>query len=86
MQKGVDSFERRERIDNQRNVPRQVGAAGPPTRGGTMLPTILVIILILMLIGFLPAWPYNRDWGYSPFTVVGLVFVIVLVLLVLGKF
>ncbi len=51
-----------------------------------MLPTILVIILILMLIGSLPAWPYNRDWGYSPFTVVGLVFAIVLVLLVLGKF
>jgi hypothetical protein len=51
-----------------------------------MLPTILVIILILMLIGFLPTWPYNRDWGYSPFTVVGLVFAIVLVLLILGKF
>lgn len=51
-----------------------------------MLPTILIIILIVMLLGALPAWPFNRDWGYGPFSVVGLVLVIVLVLLVLGRF
>ena len=51
-----------------------------------MLPTILIIILILMLLGTLPAWPYNRDWGYGTFSVVGLVLAIVLVLLILGKF
>jgi Protein of unknown function (DUF3309) len=51
-----------------------------------MLSTIIIIILIVMLLGVLPTWPYNRDWGYGPFSVVGLALVIVLVLLVLGKF
>jgi len=51
-----------------------------------MLSTIIVIILILMLLGALPAWPYNRAWGYGTFSVVGLALVIVLILMVLGRF
>jgi hypothetical protein len=47
--------------------------------------TILLIILILMLIGALPAWPYSSGWGYYPSGGLGLVFVIVLVLVLMGR-
>ncbi|MGA6987262.1 MAG: DUF3309 family protein [Terriglobales bacterium] len=47
--------------------------------------TILLIILILMLIGALPTWPYSTGWGYYPSGGLGLVFVIVLVLLLVGR-
>ncbi|WP_421915896.1 DUF3309 family protein [Mesorhizobium sp.] len=47
--------------------------------------TILVIILILLLIGAVPAWPHSRSWGYGPSGVVGAVLVLLLILLVLGR-
>jgi hypothetical protein len=47
--------------------------------------TILLIILILMLIGALPTWPYSTGWGYYPSGGLGLVFVIVLVLVLMGR-
>jgi hypothetical protein len=47
--------------------------------------TILLILIILLLIGALPAWPYSGGWGYYPSGGLGLVFVIILVLLVLGR-
>jgi hypothetical protein len=50
-----------------------------------MLWTILVILLILMLIGSLPTWPYSAGWGYYPSSGLGLVAVVVLVLLLLGR-
>jgi len=46
--------------------------------------TILLIILLLMLIGTLPAWPHSRNWGYRPSGGLGLVLVIVLILYLLG--
>jgi len=46
--------------------------------------TILFIILLLMLIGALPAWPHSRNWGYRPSGGLGLVLVIVLILYLLG--
>jgi hypothetical protein len=46
--------------------------------------TILVIILILLLVGALPAWPYSRGWGYYPSGGLGLVLAILIVLLLLG--
>ena len=49
-----------------------------------MLGTILIIILILLLIGALPAWPHSRSWGYAPTGGIGLILVIVVVLLLLG--
>jgi len=49
------------------------------------VPTILLIILISLLVGALPAWPYSSGWGYYPSGGLGLVLVIVLVLLLLGK-
>lgn len=45
---------------------------------------ILLIILLLVLIGALPAWPHSRSWGYMPSGSLGLVLVIVIVLLVMG--
>ncbi len=49
------------------------------------LGTILLIILILMLVGAIPAWPHSRSWGYGPSGGLGLVVVILLVLLLLGR-
>jgi hypothetical protein len=46
--------------------------------------TILLLILVLILIGALPAWPYSRGWGYYPSGGVGLIVVVVLVLLLMG--
>ncbi len=50
-----------------------------------MLGTILIVILILALLGALPRWTHSRDWGYAPSGGVGLVILIVVVLLVLGR-
>jgi uncharacterized protein DUF3309 len=49
------------------------------------LGTILLIILVLLLVGALPAWPYSGSWGYYPTGGVGLLLLIVIILLVLGK-
>jgi uncharacterized protein DUF3309 len=49
------------------------------------LGTILVIILILILVGALPTWPYSSGWGYYPSGGVGLVVIILLILLLMGK-
>jgi hypothetical protein len=46
---------------------------------------ILLIILILLLIGAVPSWPYSRNWGYWPSGGLGLIVVIVLILLLLGR-
>ncbi len=50
-----------------------------------MLGTILLIILILLLLGALPTWPYSAGWGYYPSGGVGLLVVILIVLLVAGR-
>jgi hypothetical protein len=47
--------------------------------------TILIVILVLMLLGALPTWPHSRQWGYYPSGGLGLVLLIVIVLLVLGR-
>jgi hypothetical protein len=53
--------------------------------GGTMLGTILLIVLILLLIGAIPTWPYSRGWGYYPSGGLGIVLIIVVVLLAMGR-
>ena len=50
-----------------------------------MLGTVLLILLILMLLGALPAWRHSRSWGYGPTGGLGLVLIIVVVLVLLGK-
>ncbi|GGP19919.1 DUF3309 family protein [Silvimonas iriomotensis] len=49
-----------------------------------MLGTILLVILILILIGALPAWPHSRNWGYGPSGGTGVLLVVLIVLLVMG--
>jgi hypothetical protein len=49
------------------------------------LGTILLIVLILMLIGAIPTWPYSRSWGYGPSGGLGLVVIVIIVLLLLGR-
>lgn len=50
-----------------------------------MLGTILIIVLLVILIGSLPSWPYSAGWGYYPGGGVGLLLIIVVVLLVTGR-
>jgi hypothetical protein len=49
------------------------------------LGTILLIILVLILIGALPSWPYSRGWGYYPSGGLGLILIIVLILVLMGR-
>lgn len=51
-----------------------------------MIGTILVIVLILLLLGAVPAWPYSRGWGYYPSGLLGIVLLIVIILWALGRF
>lgn len=46
---------------------------------------LLLIILIVALVGALPTWPYSTSWGYMPSGLLGLVFIVLLVLLLLGR-
>jgi hypothetical protein len=47
--------------------------------------TILIVVLILMLIGVLPTWPHSRQWGYYPSGGLGLVLLILIILLLMGR-
>jgi hypothetical protein len=47
--------------------------------------TILLIVLVLLLVGAIPAWPHSRGWGYAPSGGLGLVLLVLLVLWLLGK-
>ncbi len=47
--------------------------------------TILLIVLVLVLIGAVPAWPYSRGWGYGPSGIVGLIVIVLLILLFTGR-
>jgi hypothetical protein len=49
------------------------------------LGTILLVVLVLILIGVIPAWPHSRSWGYAPGGVVGLLVAILVILLLLGR-
>jgi hypothetical protein len=51
-----------------------------------MLGTILIVVLVLLLLGAWPSWPYSRGWGYYPSSGLGLVLIIVLVLVLVGRF
>jgi VIT1/CCC1 family predicted Fe2+/Mn2+ transporter len=46
--------------------------------------TILIVILVLMLLGAIPAWPHSRNWGYRPVGGLGLILIIVLILALMG--
>lgn len=50
-----------------------------------MLSTLLFIVLIVLLIGALPTWPYSQSWGYYPSGLLGIILLIVLILVLLGR-
>ena len=50
-----------------------------------MLGTILIIILIILLIGALPTWPYSSSWGYYPGGGLGIILIIVIILVLMGR-
>ena len=49
------------------------------------LGTILIVILILILLGAIPSWPYSRGWGYGPSGIVGVILIILLILVLMGR-
>ena len=49
------------------------------------IPTILLIVLILILVGVFPTWPHSREWGYYPSGGAGIIVVILIILLVTGR-
>jgi hypothetical protein len=50
-----------------------------------VLSTILIVVLILIVIGALPTWPYSRSWGYGPTGGLSLVLIILLILVLMGR-
>ena len=50
-----------------------------------MLSTILIVVLILMLLGAIPRWPHSKNWGYSPSGGLGLVLLVVIILVLMGR-
>jgi hypothetical protein len=61
---------------------------GRPTDQGEFpmgVSTILLIIVILLLIGAVPAWPHSRGWGYGPSGLLGVILLILIVLLLMGR-
>ena len=50
-----------------------------------MLWTILVILLILMLVGALPRWGHSANWGYGPSGILGIILIVIVVLLLMGR-
>lgn len=49
------------------------------------LTTILLIILVLVLVGVIPAWPHSRGWGYMPSGAVGIIVLVLLILFLTGR-
>ncbi|HTX13696.1 MAG TPA: DUF3309 domain-containing protein [Candidatus Baltobacteraceae bacterium] len=50
-----------------------------------MLVTILIAVLVIALLGVLPKWPHSRQWGYVPSSGVGLILIVVLILMLIGR-
>jgi hypothetical protein len=50
-----------------------------------MVGTVLLIVLILLLVGALPTWPYSGNWGYGPSGLLGTVLVVLLILVLIGR-
>jgi hypothetical protein len=51
-----------------------------------MIGTVLIVLLVLFLVGSVPAWPYSRSWGYYPSGLIGTVLIILIIMLMLGRF
>ena len=53
--------------------------------GGHLIGTILLVLLIILLLGAMPTWPHSRNWGYYPSGTLGIVLVVVVVMLLMGR-
>jgi len=51
-----------------------------------MIGTLLIVLLVLFLVGSVPAWPYSRSWGYYPSGLIGTILIILVIMLMLGRF
>jgi hypothetical protein len=51
----------------------------------SQMPAILIVVLVLLLLGVVPAWPYSRGWGYYPSGILGVLLLILLVLALTGR-
>jgi Protein of unknown function (DUF3309) len=49
------------------------------------MPTILIVLLVILLLGAAPTWPYSRGWGYYPSSIVGLLLIVIVVLALTGR-
>jgi hypothetical protein len=56
-----------------------------PRRESVQMPTILIVVLVLLLLGVVPAWPHSRGWGYGPSGVVGLLLVVLIIMALMGR-
>jgi hypothetical protein len=50
-----------------------------------MLTTVLIVLLILLLVGAIPSWPYSRGWGYGPSGILGIILIVILILALTGR-
>jgi hypothetical protein len=50
-----------------------------------MLSTVLIVLLVLLLLGAIPTWPYSRDWGYYPSGFLGIVLLVIVILMLTGR-
>jgi hypothetical protein len=66
-------------------IPRMRGALRPLRGEEAHVSTILIIVLILLLLGALPTWPYSSGWGYYPSGGLGLVLLILIILALTGR-
>ncbi|WP_439649486.1 DUF3309 family protein [Halomonas alkalisoli] len=66
-------------------MPEEIRSPLTAGRDDMSIGTILLIIVILLLIGVIPAWPHSRGWGYAPSGGLGLVLVILLILVLMGR-
>jgi hypothetical protein len=74
-----------ERRASEHSLSLQVRVARTKRKGRAMLGTVLLIVLILLLIGAFPTWPHSSGWGYGPSGLPGVIVVVLVVLLLMGR-
>jgi hypothetical protein len=70
-------------LDEESKSHEQRGRVHEET--GMTLGTVLLIVLILLLIGAIPTWPYSSGWGYGPSGIVGVLLLVLIILLLMGR-